>query len=61
MVSKIALPWYDVPAREFPAKRWLRQRYRFDLPPLRFRPACPPEQREFPALAWVRARQMDGA
>ncbi len=34
MGSAQAIPWYNVPAREFPVTRWLRQRYGFILPPL---------------------------
>ena len=65
MVSNGSVPWYNVPAREFPIKRWLRQRYGFILPPLVFaRPAAQfwpgaaaLQRREFPAQRWLRARQ----
>ncbi len=66
MVSSPIIPWYNVPAREFPIKRWLRQRYGFILPPLAFAPparrasAAAPEQRRFPALVWLEQRQQGG-
>src|SRR5579885_1672873 len=63
MGSAQAIPWYNVPAREFPVTRWLRQRYGFSLPPLvlarsaRRASAAAPEQRRFPALVWLEQRQ----
>ncbi len=60
MVFNGPVPWYDVPARKFPAQRWVEERYGFSLPPLRLRTGWPPE-REFPVKAWVRGRQADAA
>jgi hypothetical protein len=66
MASTGPVPWYNIPAREFPIKRWLRQRFGFILPPLAFAPpaspasAAPPEQRRFPALVWAEQRQAGG-
>ncbi len=57
MVFNGIVPWYDRPAREFPAKRWMRERYHFSLPPLHVRPGPKEGEREFPAKVWVRARQ----
>ena len=34
MVSSWFVPWYNRPARPFPAKVWLEARYFFRLPPL---------------------------
>jgi hypothetical protein len=58
MVSSSPVPWYNCPAREFPARRWLRQRYPFSVSPQVF--ARQPTrqaalgQRPFPALVWAR-------
>ncbi len=65
MGSSGSVPWYARPPRDFPAKRWLRQRYPFrvSFAPFRLltaRPAgwatSPP--RDFPA--WVRWNQQAG-
>jgi hypothetical protein len=55
MVPSSAIPWYNRPASEFPARRWLRQRYPFTVSPQVFaRPARKPTiQRRFPALVWL--------
>ena len=61
MDSSGFVPWYNRPAREFPAKRWLRQRYGFTVPPLAFarlRGSQPiPAWRRFPALVWAEERR----
>jgi hypothetical protein len=60
MSSSQSIPWYNVPPREFPIKRWLEQRYGFFVPTSIFarpvsRPAgwfvSPP--RDFPARPWL--------
>ncbi len=62
MVPTVSVPWYNIPARGFPIKRWLRQRCGFVGAPLVFArlaetPAAPPpEQRRFPALVWLEAQ-----
>jgi hypothetical protein len=63
MVSIGSAPWYNRPAREFPAKRWLRERYPFTVSPLIFaRLAVYPvgaalgQRRPFPAKRWLEAR-----
>ncbi len=59
MVADDSVPWYNRPPREFPAQKWLKQRYGFILPPLVFASPAPParvatlERRRFPALLWV--------
>jgi hypothetical protein len=59
MVSSASIPWYNRPPREFPVKRWMRQRYGFSLPPLAVAPPTPParvampERRRFPAKVWA--------
>ncbi len=49
------VPWYDRPAREFPVKRWQRERFAFSVsiapPAPRQRPAM--TERRFPALVWL--------
>ncbi|HEY7357774.1 MAG TPA: hypothetical protein VH590_14955 [Ktedonobacterales bacterium] len=66
MSSSQSIPWYNIPAREFPTKRWLRQRFGFILPPLAFAPPARPasaatlEQRRFPALVWAEQRRAGG-
>lgn len=64
MVSQRPIPWYDLPAREFPAKRWLRKRYPFYIPPSLFAryttsagSAAPVWRRPFPAKVWLAAQQ----
>ena len=59
MISRGPLPWYNRPARPFPALIWVMQRYGFRLPPLRFYPpASQPEgTRPFPAKVWLEQRQ----
>jgi hypothetical protein len=60
MVLSGFVPWYNLPAREFPALRWLRQQYPFTVSPALFarpavQPAYPstPVRRPFPAKVWV--------
>jgi hypothetical protein len=64
MVSNGSVPWYDRPARPFPALVWLEKRYPFRVSPLVFsrrlgRLPTPEEmaRRPFPALVWLEARQ----
>ncbi|HEU5366906.1 MAG TPA: hypothetical protein VFU69_00515 [Ktedonobacterales bacterium] len=64
MVSHGSVLWYDVPAREFPVKRWLRQRYPFNVSPASVArldalaaPAAPASGRHFPALVWLTDHQ----
>ncbi len=64
MISSGPVPWNETPAREFPAKRWLRQRYGFTVPPLAFvwrirhtASASAAQQRPFPALVWLEEQQ----
>jgi hypothetical protein len=59
MLSSPFVPWYNRPAREFPALVWLRQRYPFLVSPLvfaRYRQPRPSDgasqQRPFPAKVW---------
>jgi hypothetical protein len=54
MVSSGSVPWYNRPARPFPAKEWLMRRYGFTLPPLRAGASQPEGRREFPAKRWLR-------
>jgi hypothetical protein len=62
MASPNVIPWYNRPARPFPALVWLGQHYPFVVSPLVVarlapRPPCSSApQRPFPALVWV-ARQ----
>jgi hypothetical protein len=61
MASSQSIPWYNVPPRRFPAKRWLEQRYPFIVSPAIFArwaetPAAPTSRRRFPALVWLEAR-----
>jgi hypothetical protein len=58
--SQLSKLWYDVPPREFPAQRWVREQYGFRLPPLYVRPRDQPARREFPAKRWVRMRAVGG-
>jgi hypothetical protein len=60
MGSDGAVPWYDRPARAFPAQRWVWQHYGFCVPPLRLRAGPWPAVREFPARRWLRLQQMGG-
>ncbi len=65
MVSDDSIPWYNLPPREFPARRWVQQRYGFVLPPLFFaQPAHVPctslVRRPFPAKVWLKKRQAGG-
>jgi hypothetical protein len=66
MVSSRFVPWYNRPARPFPAQVWLEERYRFRiLTPLAARRAAPSAgaetplwvRRPFPAKVWLEARQ----
>jgi hypothetical protein len=61
MVSARSLPWYNRPAREFPAKKWLRTKYPFYIPPSLFAryPGGPVvwREREFPARRWLEGKQ----
>ncbi len=64
MGSSSFVPWYNRPAREYPIKRWLRQRYGFTVPSYVFaryaqRPAVR-GQRRFPALEWVEQQALLG-
>ncbi len=54
MVSSRFVPWYNRPARPFPANVWLEARYFFRLPPLGIsqRPR-PGQRRRFPAQVWA--------
>ncbi len=59
MVSNGAIPWYNVPARRFPALIWLEQRYPFVVSPVVFArrtDALASGRRWFPALVWLEAR-----
>ncbi len=64
MGSSGSVPWYARQPREFPAQRWLRERYPFRVtfaPSITSR-AQPEGQatagpREFPAKRWLRERQ----
>lgn len=54
----VFIPWYNRPAREFPIKRWARERYGFVVPSViwaRYAPYAGP--REFPARRWRREQQ----
>lgn len=61
--SARSVPWHDRPARPFPAKDWLEERYRFriltPLARLAVRPAgwATSEPRKFPAKKWLEERQ----
>jgi hypothetical protein len=62
MVSSPFVPWYNRPAREYPIKRWLRERYGFTVPTwaiARYRQPDPAawERREFPVKRWMALRQ----
>lgn len=65
MVSSEMVPWYDRPARPFPAKRWLEQQpYPFVVSASMFarKRAAPLScwqgvRRAFPALVWLRGKQ----
>jgi hypothetical protein len=59
MVTDTTLPWYNLPPREFPAKRWLRQHYGFTVSLSVFarQSVALPMPRRFPALVWVESRQ----
>jgi hypothetical protein len=59
MASSPSVPWHNLPAREFPPRRWLRERYRFQrsfapFPLLPARPAgwATSAPRSFPAQVW---------
>ena len=55
--SSTFIPWYNRPAREYPIKRWMYQRYGFVVPPAvwaRYAPYAGP--REYPARRWARQR-----
>ncbi len=55
MALSSAVPWYNRPPREFPVHVWMRKRYGFRVPPLRFPiPVSQPEGlRPFPAKLWL--------
>jgi hypothetical protein len=62
MVVSSPVPWYNVPARRFPAQTWLEKRYPFRVSPasvarLAGALAAPASGRRFPALVWLEARQ----
>ncbi len=64
MHASTSTPWYLAPARPFPAKVWLADRYPFRIPTPRSaqRQTCPdepavPPRRPFPALAWLEQRR----
>ncbi|HEY7358794.1 MAG TPA: hypothetical protein VH590_20065 [Ktedonobacterales bacterium] len=61
MVSTGSVPWYNIPAREFPAQKWLAKRYPFIVSPASVARlggrAAPESRRRFPALIWLEARQ----
>jgi hypothetical protein len=68
MGSNGSVPWYNRPARPFPARdwlnEWLKDRYPFNMPPVLFarvvasRPAgWERAERRFPAQLWLEARQ----
>ncbi|HEY7356965.1 MAG TPA: hypothetical protein VH590_10885 [Ktedonobacterales bacterium] len=62
MVPNGFVPWYNVPARRFPAQKWLEQRYPFIVSPSVFArlaetPAALAARRRFPALVWLEARE----
>ena len=62
MVLSASVPWYNMPPREFPARRWLRARYPFLVSPLVFAQAAASAasdgaaRRDFPAKVWLTAR-----
>lgn len=62
MGSSDLVPWYNAPARPFPAQRWVKQQYPFVVWSLAFawrvvavRGAEKPRRR-FPAQVWAEAR-----
>jgi hypothetical protein len=60
MVPNGSVPWYNVPARRFPAQKWLAKRYPFSVSPSVFArlAATPvPDWRPFPALLWLAERK----
>ncbi len=62
MVSSRWVPWYDRPAREFPALIWLGQRYGFRVPRLAFARVVHSASdgvmpRPFPAKVWLEQRR----
>ena len=66
MVASGAVPWYNVPARPFPARVWLEGYYPFTISPAVFarRAAQPgqgdmPGRRVFPAKVWAETRRRD--
>ena len=63
MGSSGAIPWYNVPARQFPALVWLERRYPFRISPLVFARSRPSlarlgqtNRRRFPAQVWAEAQ-----
>ncbi len=57
MYSPISTPWYNVPARRFPAKTWLEDRFSFRIftpPPARPQdgPARRRRHKDGPAGSW---------
>ena len=61
MISSARVPWYNVPPRPFPAKRWLETRYPFRVSPSALARhgghATAPGRRAFPALVWLEQRR----
>ncbi len=60
MGSSGFIPWHNRPAREYPIKRWLRERYGFAVPasalsryPTRSSVLLSAGWRPFPAKVWV--------
>ena len=64
--SSSYIPWAWLPAREFPVKKWLEERYRFRIPTplarLVVRPAgwASSARREFPAKRWLADKSAPG-
>jgi hypothetical protein len=61
MDSSQVVPWYNRPARPFPALVWLGQQYPFLISSSAFaRPAgnATQQRREFPAKVWMQRRQV---
>ncbi len=64
MVPSGFVPWYNVPAREYPIKRWLRERYGFSVPTSALARYAPRpvvwRQRRFPAQVWLEEQRAGG-
>ena len=60
MVSNGSVPWYNAPARRFPALIWLEQRYPFSVSPAsvarRADALAAAGRRPFPVLVWLARR-----